>query len=87
MHIKQRQIVGICQPETTVFLWREIIEEKLREDAALAASMGMSPESEQEPHVSQKVVRTERRVTWWWHQRARSSRGSIPERGNIHRML
>ena len=60
MHIKQRQIADICQPGTAVFLWREIIEEKLREDAALAASMRLLPESEQEPHVSQKVVRTEK---------------------------
>lgn len=86
MHIKQRQIADICQPETTVFLWREIIEEKLREDAALAASMRMSPESEQEPHVSQKVVRTEK-VCDMVVAPNRSSRGSIPERRNIHRML
>lgn len=57
MHVKQEQIADICHPGTTLFLWSGIIEKKLREDAALAASMRTSPESEQEPLVSQKVVR------------------------------
>ena len=48
--------------------------------------MRMSPESEQEPHVSQKVVRTEK-VCDMVVAPNRSSRGSIPERRNIHRML
>lgn len=52
MHVNQGLITGLCQPKTTLFLWRGVVEEKLREEiTALAASM-TSPESEQEPLVS-----------------------------------
>lgn len=53
MQVNQGQIADICQLETTVFLWRGMVAEKLTEEiAALAASMRTSPESEQKPMVS-----------------------------------